>query len=167
MSGWKLPRIPLNTKITIIPFSGLLFYSRKTEKKNHAKTIEEQFDIKWKDAHYIFFIPVLPTLVDDFTIPPIQPNLLSPQSRHTAGLNFPASSSVTCGHWDGSGHDMWPQNSHFPQPPSGRIHISASGWTEWKRSSGKLGKLHMDCGGFKNTSANSSTHCPSSLDCLF
>ena len=43
--------------------------------------------------------------------PPIQPNLPSPLSRQEAGLNLPARSPVSRGHWDESGHDRRPQSA--------------------------------------------------------
>lgn len=63
-------------------------------------------------THQIPFLPVLPILVDDFTILPIQPNLLAHHSRHTGGVNRLASFSVGCGHrlsasqWNESGSEV-------------------------------------------------------------
>lgn len=96
MSGWKLPRILLNTKITTIHYSGLLFYYRKAEKssKNHTGTVWYRMNPHTPDT-FSFCAPS--TLVDDFTILPIQTNLLSCHLRHTAGFNSPVSFSGSCG----------------------------------------------------------------------
>ena len=158
MSWWKLPRILLNAKITIIPYSGLLFYYRKTEKssKSHTGIIWYRMKADTPDTPYCC-VPSI--LVDDFTILSIQPNLLSRHSRHTVGFNAPASFSVSCVHSalaNAMGVEVMcdPPQTH-PLPQCVLIDISPQLDRMEKRLFGWPGKRHVDCGDLKNISANS------------
>lgn len=157
MSWWKLPRILLNTKIMIIPSSGLLFYQRKSRKssKNHQ---EKQFHIEWKQADFFFLSSLF--------------WLISPLSLFNqicflvfAGTQLDLISQLFS-QWAVTGDQLLANEmrvemmfDHKIQPPpplqQGPIHIFPFSWIEEKRSSRRLGKLSVDGGGFKNTRANS------------
>lgn len=160
MSWWKLPRILLNTKIMIIPSSGLLFYQRKSGKssKNHQ---EKQFHTEWKQAYFFFLCSLFWLMTSPLSLFNQICFLVFAATQLDLISQLLSQWAVTC--------DRVPANEmrveeHKIQPPPllqlGPKRIFPSSWIEEKRSSGKLGKLPVDCGGFKNTCANSLEYSP-------
>lgn len=115
MSWWKLPRILSNTKVTIIPYFWFIVYSRKL--KNQAKTIKRNNlrQKEWKQADQTLFLPVLPVLVNDSSILPVQP---SPLSLLYSWTSFPG--FLFNGLWPHDwqlAHGMSDVIQHLPLPP--------------------------------------------------
>lgn len=115
MSWWKLPRILLNTKVTIIPYFRFIIYSRKL--KNQAKSIKRN-NLRQKErkqADQTLFLPVLPVLINDSSILPVQP---SPLSLLYSWTSFPG--FLFSGLWLHDrqlAHGMSDVIQHLPLPP--------------------------------------------------